>query len=244
MKLKSAVEYRIIKNSKLLALTLIPMLFLVMFSSAVYMLYKENTLCNSGIIFYIVGWYALATGFLSFATDFNFLSQNGLTRNEIHWSFILMLPISVVYSVLERLIYSLNCLLSKGTYHSFYGAWFNIERRNIVLDILIETVAIITLMSIGYFIATFLHRVKLIYKLLTVIIIIFGVVAEAALTDTKTLFNIPMFMIVLPDFFLGSLQGEFLLPHILASQIIISLFVLSLAHIFTLSYKANRKEKS
>lgn len=240
--MKQAIMYRLTNLGKMFGFMMLAMCLIVFVISIGVLQYRSiSDLCNSGIMFYVIAILSALCGWLSFDKDFNFLSQNGITRSQIHWSFVAVLPVSLVFSMAERLLHFISCRINGAEYHSFLGALFYIERRNVILDILIESVSIIMILCIGYFLSAFVHRVKLIYGVLLVIIVVLGIIAEFTFAQTKDSYGVPLFVIAMQDFFLGSLQGELLIPHLIASQTLVSLIALSLSHIFTLSYTVNRK---
>lgn len=248
MNIKNAVQYRYIKYLKLASvfyalLTVIAVI--VTFAKHLYP-YKTDGLDNFKIINYLSLIFIFILGYLSFKEEHSLFAQNGLTRQSSHFSFIMSLPVCVLFALAERLYTSsMNAVLKIGYMH-YMENYFILQNKSFALDVVFETLSFACVFAFGYLIAVWSERVKLVYRILTVIIIAFGIITEFALADSTVSAAakmIPEIAYVPQVILYGSGDCELVTSNYIVSHILLISAMLSAAHIMALGVNVKGKEK-
>lgn len=238
MNFKYAVLYRYERLAKLAGivyiLTAVPCIGLI----ASFLYYKVNYFeLSANIIFYVTLVLSLIFGVTSYEGDFKFFLQNGITRQQTHFSFMATLPVCLIISFIERaLSYIMSIIFNKSSSYDkvdhMFADYFPCD-KSFIKDMLIGALVLITLMSLTYMIKCIVKS----FKPLTLILIVVVLIAIVGMDMGMEQLNKKIYseLSYVPQlFFLGSLYGERLLRHFVASLTIVNIFMLSVSHIITL----------
>lgn len=246
MNLRNAILYRYERLAKLSGvvylLMAVPCIIIIISS----FFYKENIYnIVETIILFVSLTLPLIFGVTSYEGDLKFFLQNGVTRQQAHWSFVATLPICLAVSFFERVFcYIMSAFLNKTADYEkvnhLFADYFS-SGKNFINDMLIGAAVFITLMSIAYMIKCMVKSFKPVTLILIVVALVVIIGVDIATNYTgKTL--VPELYYVPQLFFLGSVYGERLLGHFIASLTIVNIFTLSVSHIITLKLPIKSKE--
>lgn len=245
MNIKNATLYRYIKYLKLSVAFYALLTVIVALIAFVRHLYPHemNGLAEVNTIYFLTAIFTFVLGLLSFKEEQNMFVQNGLTRQKSHFSFILSLPICVLFALLERLYTYCMSSIFKASYMHFMGNKFMIQNGSFIMDVVLETLGLACILALGYLVAVWSIRVKIIYRILTVIVIAFGIIAEFTFAEAASLSRVPEFVYVYQVLLYGSAGGELVINYYIVSHILLISAILSAAHIMALGINVNGKEK-
>lgn len=247
MNLKNAILYRYNNNLKMFGL------FIVLITAIDLAIVISSKLFNmSGFVgnfisltFFVVIGFFLVLGMISYEAPLRFYLQNGLTRQNAHLSFLASLPICLIGSLFERIITIVVCRVSYGKFEykemESYTNALATYNSSFLKDVLLGALLFMTIMSLGYFINVILKSVR------PLALIIVGVVIAALIGVDMALFitqikMAPAILWIPQIFFRGSTLGESIVSHFVASLIILTVAMLSVAHIITLCLPLKKKE--
>ena len=182
MKLKSAVKYRYKKIFKISAIFYILMLELVIGSFIIRAVTKSNYALDN-FFPYIMYGFTFGIGAASYSKELNLFLQNGVSRQHIHLSFLVLLPINLAFaviSVLDDLMFWLvdrasNPLVDYYSTHAFHFIVFKYPESlalKILIDIVLVTLCYATLMSYGYMAGAIIRSMRTFYKVIVCVIIV------------------------------------------------------------------------
>ena len=244
MKLKSALKYRYQKNLKLIGIFYLALTVITLVAFITKRLYPYSVgIFNDGvdIFYYLTAIVSFIIGYLSFKEEQGFFVQNGATREQAHKSFIGYLPITVVFALAERLFTFLFCKIIKVDYSHFLSTRVAIENRPFIDDVFYEALALMCFLSFGYLIAIIIRRIKPIYIILAIVLVVVALFADYSLSEANGL--LPNFAYIPSLIYFGSAFNELIPFNFVISHILTVCILLSLAHILSLGVNVNGKEK-
>lgn len=231
MKLSNAVKYRYHKLLKATGVYYVLVATVFIVGVIASLVYKKDFNSNmqylavfSTYLFYLGGALAFFFGICSYKTEMKFFLQNGVSRRNIHLSFIASLFVNVVTLAVTV---ALNALFGKIAYGCLDG---DLNLKTILTALL----TYITLMSIGYFISSFVFSVKPINQIITAGVIAFIVLLFVLIWHVKLGGSLVVVYLAVCSFLFGSLTGFIHYGHLVAALMCVIAFSLSLAHIITL----------
>lgn len=248
MNIKNATLYRYIKYFKMAVVfyALLAALAGVITLARHLYPYETDGINNFKTVHYLSMIFIFILGYLSFKEEHSLFAQNGLTRQSSHFSFILSMPVCILFALAERLYTTtMNAALKIGYMH-YMENYFMVQNKSFLLDVVFETLCFACILAFGYLVAVWSVRVKLVYRILTVIVIAFGIITEYALADSSLYESSKMLpeIAYVPQIMLfGSGIGEFVTRHYIVIHILLIAAMLSAAHIMALGINVNGKEK-
>ena len=227
MKVTGAVRYR---YAKLLKPTGIFFILVLMMSVVALILGKTDNSSKTMIegiynfSYYVGIFLAFILGIISYKSDLKFLLQNGTSRQIIHGSFVLSLPINLLIFAGISCLHLVFKLVTRGQSGS-------IAPQAVGLPIII--LVCMTAMSFGYMISAFIYGTKLVTKG-----VVIGVIALLAmlfeLIYVLKMQGDPIVLIYATYCFMfGSLTGFVHLGHMALACILLTTICLSVSHIIT-----------
>lgn len=244
MKLKSALKYRYKKNSKLIAIFYLAFVWLIIATFIAKKLYPYSLgTFKDGvdIFYYLTAMFSFILGALSFKDEQKFFMQNGITREQSHKSFIGYLPITIGFAFAERIFTFLFCTVIKVDYSHFLSTRVAVGDRPFIADVVYEAIALMCFLSFGYLISIIMHKIKPIYIILAIILIVVALFADYSLSQINGL--LPNFAYVPSLIYFGSAFNELIPLNFVVSHLLTVCILLSLAHILSLNMSVNGKEK-
>ena len=244
MRLKNALKFRYKKNSKLIGVFYIALAAIVLFALVIKKLYPHGLgTFKDGvdILYYLTAILSFIVGVLSFKDEQKFFVQNGITREQCHKSFIGYLPIAIGFALAERIFTFLFCTVIKVDYSHFLSTRVAVGDRPFIVDVLYEAIALMCFLSFGYLISIIIHKIKPIYIILAIILIVVALFADYSLSQVYGL--LPIFAYVPRLIYFGSAFNELIPLNFVVSHILTICILLSLAHILSLNMHVNGKEK-
>lgn len=244
MRIKSALKYRYKKNLKLIAIFYLAFVWITVLALITKRLYPYSYgTFKDGVdmFYYMTVIFSFIIGFLSFKDEQKFLMQNGITREQCHKSFLGYLPITIVFALAERLFTFFFCKAIKVDYSHFLSTRVVIEDRMFITDVIYETLALMCFLSLGYLLAIIIRRVKPVYIILAIVLIVVAMFADYSLSEMNGL--LPNFAYVPSLIYFGSAFNEFIPFNFVVSHLLTICILLSLAHILSLNVCVNGKEK-
>jgi hypothetical protein len=244
MKLKAAVLYRYEKYLKVIGL--FAGLLIIPIIGALVATKKNNYPIFDRYSLYLAGICAVMSfvfGITSYKPIFKFFLQNGVSRQSTHASFILNLPVCVVLAAVECLIHNTVVLISNQMLSSankpFTDAFadiFNYQGgvlKILVMHIIIESLAFMMLMSLGYLLSAVFSGMKHFYKVLVIAVLAVIIILSfilSAVTDSYISLGMPAWIAFILYFIFGGL-GNFYLNHFISSMIILIILFTSISHL-------------
>lgn len=243
MKFKSALEFRYKKNLKVIGVFYLALAVITLVAYITKKLYPYSLDSTEigDLFYYLTAIFSFFVGSLSFKDEQNFFVQNGITREQCHRSFLGYLPITVGFTLAERLFTYLLCLAVNFDYTHFLGARFIIENRTFIVDVIFETLALMCFLSFGYLISIIIRRVKPAYIIVAIIAIVVAMFADYSISDVKGI--LPIFAYVPKLIYFGSAYNELVPLNFVISHVLTICILLSLSHLLSLGVSVNGKEK-
>lgn len=242
MNFKYAVEYRYKKYFKIL--TLYGLLSLAAFIAMAITSLKQHdkSLADTSILFYISIGLSVIFGVISYDSEMKLFRQNGITRQQTHFSFLASLPVCLIAAIYERVYMTLlSLIINKGSKpcYSILSDIFG-YKSSFVKNVLLEALIFITLMSIGYCLASILKSVKPIPLMIGIAALIIIIAIDISMVSLEKKLMPEIYYI--PQLFLvGSAHGEILVKHFIAALTMLTASSLSISHIITLVLPVKNK---
>ncbi len=227
MKITGAVKYR---YAKLLKPTGIFFILVLMISAVALILGRADNTSKTmiegiyGFIYYLGILLAFILGIMSYKSDLKFLLQNGTSRQVIHGSFFLSLPVNLIIFAGTSCLYFVFRFVTRGQ-----TAMTSLHPEILPLVILV----CMTAMSFGYMISAFLFGTGIVTKG-----IVIGITALLAMLF-ELIFVLRMqgdpFVLLYATycFLFGSLTGFIHAGHMAVACTLLITFCLSVSHIIT-----------
>lgn len=203
------------------------MLIAVSISALISGIHDKTAVSNIDAVYlysyYLTGFLAFFIGICSYKSQLRLLLQNGVSREHIHYSFLLFLPINI-------LLYLVNTALDFAFVHLSYlssEAPVNWQPAPAVL-ILVFCAA----MSIGYMISAFIYGTRGITKIITaavlVLLILFLIIHSMRIGG-----SVEIALVAIYCFLFGSVTGFVYFWHLALALVSVILFSMSVSHIIT-----------
>ena len=228
MKTVNAIKFRL---SSLLKITLY--FFLLIFAISLAALIagiKDRTAISNINAIYTYSGYLLTVlafffGLCSYKTNFKFLLQNGVSRQHIHFSFIVSLIINAVTVLCNTLLYTVFFLLARALTGSDMLFEDGMAEKLIMIPVCIA------IMSFGYLLAAFAYSTKTITKIITAGVIVFCLLMFVLFWIVGSEGDPMVILFAVYSFLFGSVTGFVYTSHLLAALCCVTVFCLSLSHI-------------
>lgn len=246
MKLKAAVLYRYDKYLKVIGLfcglLLIPIIGALI---ATKMNNYEVFYRESFYMFALCAILSFAFGITSYKPVFKFFLQNGVSRQSTHISFVLSLPIGIILALIESVYHNVCCRISEAivTNTGDRGAWFDLFSKTFnyngsavkifILRVVVEALAFMMLLSLGYLLSAIFSGMKPFYKILVIAVLVVLIILSfiiSSITDSYASMGLPTWLAFLSFFAFGGI-ASFYIDHFIAAMIILTVLFTSISHL-------------
>lgn len=246
MKLKTAIWYRYEKYLKIMGLFFGLLIIPVVGGLVASRLNNyEIFVPDAPFLFVLCCIMSFVFGVTSYKSVLKFFLQNGVSRQSAHMSFLMSLPIGVILAVAESIVHTVVTCISELTVNGqvtnaghtdIFSHFFFYQGgmlKIFIYRIIIEALAFMMLLSLGYLISAIFSSMKPFYKLIVVIVltatIIFSFIISA-ISDSYASLGIPNWLAFLCFFVFGGI-GSFYMSHFVASMIILTVLFSSISQL-------------
>lgn len=240
MKYLNMVKYRLfdIKDSFIIYYIIILMIQL----GKCIIIIKNKVTMAVPEVFIATAIFLFVCGLNSFKQQFKLLMQNGFSRQSIHWGFVAFLPIAIILSLVDYLIYSIqffvcriatsNTILTTNIVNPFNFSENYSPAKTLVVSIILMAVLYAATLSFGYMVSALFYRLHKVGKILIAVGIPAAIVFTSAMASISE--NGALLIYFARSMFLGSPYTDnapFYVMHFICVLALYIILCLSASHL-------------